>query len=143
MRRNVKSHFSAKQGALASDSRLGWVASSNHQLTERPDYTFCPIVIWLSWPFTFLHASHVWHFWLVTTRESIASSSRENALECTHLINSSHSHTQSLHYSHLNTGLLIAKLQTNLLRNKANTLLNKFNLIVCYLFFIHKFIFYI
>ena len=39
-----------------------------------------------------------------------------------------HSHTQPLHKSHLNTGYLIAKLQANLAQNKANTWLNKFNL---------------
>ena len=38
------------------------------------------------------------------------------------------SHTQLLHYSHLNIGYLIAKLQANLAWNKANTWLNKFNL---------------
>ena len=38
------------------------------------------------------------------------------------------SHTQPLHNSHLNTKYLIAKLQVNLTRNKANTWLNKFNL---------------
>ena len=37
------------------------------------------------------------------------------------------SHTQHLHYSHLNTRFLNAELQTNLVRNKANTQLNKFN----------------
>ena len=38
------------------------------------------------------------------------------------------SHTQPLHDSHLNTGLLIAKIQANLTRNKANKMLIKFNL---------------
>ena len=38
------------------------------------------------------------------------------------------SHTQPLHDSYLNTGYLIAELQANLVRNKANTWLNKFNL---------------
>ena len=38
------------------------------------------------------------------------------------------SHTQPLHYSHLNTRFLNAKLQANLARNKVNTQLNKFNL---------------
>ena len=38
------------------------------------------------------------------------------------------SHTQPLHKSHLNTRYLIAKVQENLVRNKANTWLNKFNL---------------
>ena len=32
-----------------------------------------------------------------------------------------HSHTQPLHYSHLNTGFLNVELQTNLAHNKANT----------------------
>ena len=40
------------------------------------------------------------------------------------------SYTQPLHYSHLNTGFLIAELQTNLAWNKANTWLNKFNLTI-------------
>ena len=38
------------------------------------------------------------------------------------------SHTLPLHNSYLNIGYLIAKLQANLARNKANTWLNKFNL---------------
>ena len=38
------------------------------------------------------------------------------------------SHIQSLHDSHLNTGYQIAELQANLVWNKANTWLNKFNL---------------
>ena len=42
---NVKSHFFAKQGALASHSRLGQVASSSRQLTEWLDCTFCFVVI--------------------------------------------------------------------------------------------------
>ena len=37
------------------------------------------------------------------------------------------SHTQPLHYSHLNTRFLNAELQANLVRNKSNTQLNKFN----------------
>ena len=43
------------------------------------------------------------------------------------------SHTQPLHDSHLNTGFLIAKLQANLARNKANTWLNKLNLTISHL----------
>ena len=40
------------------------------------------------------------------------------------------SHTLPLHNSHLNIRLLIAKIQANLVQNKANTRLNKFNLTV-------------
>ena len=36
------------------------------------------------------------------------------------------SHTLPLHDSPLNTGLLIAKIQANLARNKANKMINKF-----------------
>ena len=49
-----------------------------------------------------------------------ARSSRKSLLLCTNLSISSHSHTLPLHDSHLNTGLLIAKIQANLARNKAN-----------------------
>ena len=35
------------------------------------------------------------------------------------------SHIQPLHDSHLNTGLLIAKIQANLARNKANKMIDK------------------
>ena len=37
------------------------------------------------------------------------------------------SHTQPLHYSHLNTKFLNTELQANLTQNKVNTQLNKFN----------------
>ena len=38
------------------------------------------------------------------------------------------SHTLPLHDSHLNTGLLIAKIQANLVRNKANKMVDKIQL---------------
>ena len=53
-----------------------------------------------------------------------ARSSRVSLLHCTVLRISSHSHTLPLHDSHLNTGLLIAKLQTNLAHNKANIMVD-------------------
>ena len=40
------------------------------------------------------------------------------------------SHTLPLHDFHLNTGLLIAKIQANLVRNKANKMVIKFNLTI-------------
>ena len=43
-------------------SQVGWVASLSCEITAKPDCTFCPVVLQLSWPFSFLHASHVWHF---------------------------------------------------------------------------------
>ena len=56
----------------------------------------------------------------------------ETSWMLTHLNSSHSSHTQPLHYSHLNTGYLIAEIQANLARNKANTWLNKFNLTISF-----------
>ena len=52
-------------------------------------------------------------------------SSRESLHPCTILSISSLSHSLPLHDSHLNTGLLIAKIQANLVRNKANKMVDK------------------
>ena len=54
----------------------------------------------------------------------------QDSFDCTHLEFSSHSLTQPLHKSHLNIGYLIAKIQENLVWNKANIWLNKFNLTI-------------
>ena len=90
--------------------QLGWVASYQ----TRPDCIFCPIMIQLSWPFIFLHASHVC-FILVSHQSRVSrESNHESPSCCTLLIKSSHSHTQFLHYSHLNTRFLNAELQVNL-----------------------------
>ena len=43
------------------------------------------------------------------------------------------SHTQPLHYFHLNTGFLNVEVQASLAGNKANTQLNKFNLTIQHL----------
>ena len=51
--------------------------------------------------------------------------SRESLHPCTILSISSHSLSLSLHDSHLNIGLLIAKIQANLARNKANKMVDK------------------
>ena len=40
-------------------SRLDWVASSSHEVTERPVVLFCPAVLQLAWCFNFWHAWHV------------------------------------------------------------------------------------
>ena len=60
--RNGKSHFFAKQGILATHLWVGWVASLSLELTTKLDCNFCSVVLLLSWPFNFLHVSHVWHF---------------------------------------------------------------------------------
>ena len=62
--------------------------------------------------------------------------SRESLLLCTMLSNSSHSlHTLPLHESHLNTGLLSAKLQANWHGIKPTRWLINFNLTVANIFY--------
>ena len=85
---------------------------------------FCPVVLQLSWPFSFLHDSHVWHF----GESTIASHSQDPIVRILLNVRTLGFFTQPLHDSHLNTGYLIAEIQANLARNKANTWLNKFNL---------------
>ena len=104
------------------------VASLSRELTAWPDCTFRHVVLQLSWPFSFLRASHVWHFGdLLVMSQSQDPVARLFWMHTTWIFFTL-SHTQSLHNSHLNTGYLIAKIQANLAQNKANTWLNKFNL---------------
>ena len=114
-----------------SGDSVSWVeqvARLSRELTAWPDCIFCLVVLQLSWPFSFLHASHVWHFGDLP----IASQSRDLVVRLlwmrTTWVFFTLSHTQPLHNSHLNTRYLIAKIQANLARNKVNTWLNKFNL---------------
>ena len=106
-------------------SWLGWVASSNHELTAWLAWDFCPVVQQLACLFNFWHAWHMCNFWRLASRELPARSNRESLLLCTILSISSHSHTLPVHDSHLNTGLLITKIQANLARNKANKMVDK------------------
>ena len=64
------------------------------------------------------------HHLAACSREPPARSSRESLLLCTILNISSLSHLLPLHESHLNIGLLIAKIQVNLTRNKANKMVD-------------------
>ena len=123
-----KTFFSAKQGILATQSLLGWVASLSHEITARPNCPFCPIVLQLSWPFNFWHVSHVWHFGELPTASHSRDPVTRTSLNVHTLEFFTLSHTQPLHNSHINTGYLIAEIQVNLALNKANTWLNKFNL---------------
>ena len=120
-----KSYFCIIGHSSNSVSWVEWVTILICKLTAWSDYIFCPVVLQLSWPFSFLHASHVWR---LASHKSVARSSRETSLNAHNLIFFTFSHTQPLHNSHLNTGYLIAKIQANLAQNKANTWLNKFNL---------------
>ena len=137
--RNVKSHFFAKHGVLATHLQLKQVASSSRQIIDWQDCHFCSIMSQLSWLFNFLHALHEWHF----DESSVASYLRvlvTRILLIAHTLDIftlSHtlefftlSHTQLWHDSHLNTEYLISESQSNLTRNKTNIWLNKFNLTI-------------
>ena len=72
-----------------------------------------------------LHASLVCIIWRLASREPAVSSSRESlfflhTLEHFFIL----SHSLLLQESHLNTGLLIAEIQANLARNKANKMVD-------------------
>ena len=105
-------------GDLAS--RLGWVTSLNHELTIWPTWDFCPVVQQLAWLFSspacFTRvptfgglpvASHPW----VQPRVSASLHNLEHFFTLFHSL--------PLHDSHLNTELLIVKIQSNFAQNKA------------------------
>ena len=104
-------------------SRLGWVASSTRELMA---WDFCPVVQPLARLFSFWHAWHVCNFLAACTAQATCEIQSWVAAS---LRNLKHfftlSHTQPLHDSHLNTGLLIAKIQANLAWNKANKMVDK------------------
>ena len=110
-------------GDLAS--RLDGVASPSRELTKRPDRTFFPVVLQLAWCFSLsaclarvqllaackLRATHEIQSRIPTTLHKLE-----------HFF--TFSHTLPLHDSYLNIGLLIAKIQINLTRNKTNKMVD-------------------
>ena len=74
-------------------SRLEWVTSLSCELTARLECTFYPVVLQLSWPFSFLHASHVWRIGDLL----VVSQLRDSSWMHTHLNFFTLSHTQPLH----------------------------------------------
>ena len=111
-------------GDLAS--RLDWVMSSSRELMAWPAWDFCPVVQQLAWLFSspacFTRVST-----LATCQSQVSCESQPRVFASLH--NLEHiftlSHSLPLHDSHLNIGLLIAKIQANLVRNKANKMVNK------------------
>ena len=106
-------------------SRLDWVASPSRKLTEWPVWIFCPLVLQLAWRFSFSACFTRVHLLaackLRATRE-IQPQVPASLHSLEHFFTLSH--TLPLHDSHLNTGLLIAKLQANLAWNKANKMVD-------------------
>ena len=111
-------------GDLAS--RLNWVANSSSEVTKRTDWTFCSVVLQLAWRFNFsVCLAHVQLLaackpWATREIQSRVPNSLHNFEHFFTL-----SHTLSLHDSHLNTGLLVAKVQANLAPNKVNKMVDK------------------
>ena len=104
--RNVKNHFSATQGILATHSR-DWNASRvNFQASLYFLFYNAPAIMTLQLLVCFTRMA----IWQVANRESLARSSCENPLNAHTFKFITLSHTQLLHYFHLDTGYLIAKL---------------------------------
>ena len=101
-------------------SRLGWVASSSREQTAWPAWDFCSVVN--SWRDA--SASSMLGMCATFGGLQAANHPRDPIASPYFLHNLEHfftlSHTLPLHDSHLNTGLLIAKIQANLTWNKAN-----------------------
>ena len=121
--RRVNFSITEWTGDLAS--RLDWVASPSHELIEWPVWTFCPIVLLLALYFSF--STCFTHVHLLAACKPRAT--RKIQLRVPASLHSLQhiftlSHTPPLHDSHLNTALLIAKLQANLARNKANKMID-------------------
>ena len=119
---------SYSQTGWSSDlaSRLVWVASSSRDLTSWPAWDFCPVVQQLVWLFSFWHAWHMCTF-LAACKPRAIHEIQSRVPTSLHNLEHffTHSHSLPLHDSHLNTGLLITKIQINLIRNKANKMVDK------------------
>ena len=123
-----KVSFSQTEWSGDLTSWLGWVVSSSCELTAWPAWDFCPVVQQLAWLFSSPACS-------IRVPTLAACQPRVSAT----LHNLEHfftlSHSLPLHDSHLNTGLLITKIQANLVWNKANKMVDKIQPYIVVLFF--------
>ena len=105
--------------------RLNWVMSLSRELTEWPDCNFCPVVLQLAWQFSFSACFTRVHL-LAACKPRATCEIQSRVLASLHSLEHffTLSHTLPLHDFHLNTGLLIAKLQANLPRNKVNKMVD-------------------
>ena len=128
--RRVRFFKTEQAGDLAS--RLDWVASSSHKQIEFPDWTFCLVVLQLAWLFIFsacfTHVHCLAAYQLQVTCE-FQSRIPTTLHKLEHFFTLSY--TLLLHDSHLNTRLLIAKLQANLAWNKAKKMASRESLFHC------------
>ena len=125
VRRNVKSQFFQTECSSDLTLQLGWVTSSRRKQTAWPTWDFCPIVQQLAWLLSFWHA---WHMSNILAAYKLRATSEIQPRVPVSLHNLGQfftlSHTLPLHDSHLNIWLLIAKIQANLARNKANKMVD-------------------
>ena len=100
-------------GGLAS--QLDWATSSSRELTEWPVWTFCPVVLQLAWCFNF-SACLARVQLLAAYKQRATREVQSRVLATLHKLEHffTLSHTVPLHDFHLNTRLLIAKIQVNL-----------------------------
>ena len=117
--------FSKTELAGGLASRLDWAMSSSRELTEWLVWTFCLVVLQLAWRFNF--SACLARVQLLAACKPRATREVQSWVLAT-LHKLEHfftlSHTLPLHDSHLNTGLLIAKIQANLAQNKANKMVD-------------------
>ena len=117
--------FSKTKLSSGLASRLDWAASSSCKLTEWQVWTFCSIVLQLAWRFNFFAC--LARVQLLVACKPRATHEIQSRVPAT-LHKLKHfftlSHTLPLHDSHLNTGLLIAKIQVNLAWNKVNKMVD-------------------
>ena len=116
--RNVKSQLQPNRAFWRLDLATGTSCEfeSRANCLARLEVLSCSATVGMTLQLP-LHVSLVCH----SGNLPVARSSHEALLEYTLLELSSHSLTRTLYNSHLNTEYLIAKLQSNLTRNKANT----------------------
>ena len=116
---NAKSQFFKTKLAGDLALRLDWVAGPSSELTEWLVWTFCLVVLQLVWRFSFSACfTRVHHL-------AACQSPATHEIQSRVLASVTLSHTLPLHDSHLNTELLIDKIQANLTRNKANKMVDK------------------
>ena len=125
---NAKSQFFKTELVGDLVSRLDWVASSSHELTEWLVWIFCPIVLQLAWRFSFSACFTRVHP-LAACQSQATYEIQSRVPASVHSLKHffTLSYTLPLHDSYLNTGFLSAELQANWHRIKPTKWLIKFN----------------
>ena len=123
---NVKSQFFQNRAGW----RLGLVTWLSREFKPWANWVanldFCPVVLQLAWLFSFPACSACVQL-LAACKPQVTREIQPRVPASLHSLEHffTFSHTLPLHDSHLNTGLLIAKLRANLARNKANKMVDK------------------